>query len=57
MEKDRCILCCRSCLVGAVLEDGGDGFVGAGVEQKGAGAGGVDALCPIAFDEPENSDS
>ena len=43
-------------LVGSVLQDGGDGFVGAGVEQEGARAGGVDTFRPVALDEAENPD-
>lgn len=46
----------RRGFVGAVLEDGSDRFVGTGIEQKGTGAGGVDALLAMAFDQPENAD-
>jgi hypothetical protein len=42
--------------VGAVLQNGRDGLVGSGIEQEGAGAGGVDALCPIALHKSENPD-
>jgi hypothetical protein len=43
MEEDgRRILRSGGCLIGA-----SDGLVGAGVEQKSAGAGGVDTLWPI----------
>jgi len=35
-----------------VLEDGGDRFVGTGIEQKGTGAGGIDAFVAIALDQP-----
>ena len=43
-------------LILAAAQDGGDGLVGARVEQERTRAGGVDALCPIAPDETENPD-
>src|SRR5271165_6744121 len=57
MEEDgRRLLRLGSRLIGAVLQDGGDGLVGAGVKQKGAAAGGVDPLWPIALHQSENPD-
>jgi hypothetical protein len=57
MEEDgRRILRSGGCLIGAVLQNGSDGLVGAGVEQKSAGAGGVDTLWPIALHKSENPD-
>ena len=56
MEEDGRLLRRRSCFVGAVLEDGGDGLVGARVEQKRPRTGGVDALDPVALDEADNPD-
>ena len=56
MEQDGRLLRHGSRLVGPVLQDGGDGFVGAGVEQEGARAGGVDTFRPVALDEAENPD-
>ncbi len=45
MDEDGRRLLLGGCrLIGAVLQNGGDGLVGAGVEEKGAGAGGVEAL-------------
>src|SRR5437588_7114990 len=57
MEEDGFgLLRCCSHLVGAVLEDSGDGLVGAGVEQESAGARGVDTLPSIVLHKPENPD-
>ncbi len=56
MEEDGRLLGGRSGSVGAVLEDGGDRFVGTGVEQKGTGAGGVDAFTAVSLDQSENAD-
>jgi len=43
-------------LVLAAAQDGGDGFVGARVEQERTRTGGVDAFRSVALDEPENPD-
>jgi len=43
-------------LVLAVVQDGGDGLVGARVEQECPRAGGIDALRPVTLDEAENAD-
>jgi hypothetical protein len=40
----------------AVLQDGGDGLVGARVEQQRPRTGGVQALRPVALDEADNPD-
>ena len=56
MVQDGRLLRHGSRLVGPVLQDGGDGFVGASVEQEGARAGGVDTFRPVALDEAENPD-
>jgi hypothetical protein len=56
VEENGRLLGGRSGSVGAVLEDGGERFVGTGVEQEGPGAGGVDAFLAIALDQPENAD-
>src|SRR6266851_3177087 len=55
-EDGRRLLLGGSRLIGAVLQNGGDGLVGAGVEEKGAGAGGVEALWPVALQKSENPD-
>lgn len=56
MEEYGRLLGGRRGSVGAILEDGSDRFVRAGVEQQRPGAGGVDALLAIALDQPENAD-
>jgi hypothetical protein len=43
-------------LVFAAAQDGGDGPVGARVEQECTRTDGVDVLRPVALDEPENPD-
>ena len=56
MEEDGHLLGGRRSFVSAVLEDGGDRFVGTGIEQKGTGAGGIDAFLAIRLDQPKNAD-
>ena len=56
MEEDGRLLGGRSGSVGAVLENGGDRFVRTGIEQKGTGTGGIDALLAVALDQSENAD-
>jgi hypothetical protein len=56
VEEDGRLLGGGSGSVGAVLEDGSDRFVRAGVEQQRLGAGGVDAFLAIALDQAENAD-
>src|ERR1700688_1639185 len=56
MKEDGRVLRWRSGSICAVLQDGSDGLVGAGVEQKGTSTSGIDALCAIALHEPENPD-
>jgi hypothetical protein len=55
MDEDGHRLLLGGCrLIGAVLQNGGDGLVGAGIEEKGAGAGGVEALWPVTLHKSEN---
>src|SRR3974390_1371545 len=56
MEEEGSVLGPGIRLVLAAPENGGDGGVGTGVEKKGTGACGVDALRPVALDEPKNAD-
>ena len=54
MEEDGGRLLRRSRrFVGAILQNGGDGLVGPGIEQEGAGS--VDALWPIALHKSETA--
>jgi hypothetical protein len=48
----------RSCggPVLAVAQDGGDGLVGARVEEQRPRTSGIDAVWPVAFDEAKNAD-
>jgi hypothetical protein len=41
----------------AVAQDGGDGLVGACVEEQRPRTSGIDTIRPVALDEAENADS
>ena len=40
----------------AVAQDGGDGLVGACVEEQRPRTSGIDTIWPVALDETENAD-
>src|SRR3984885_12271131 len=56
MEENGRVRSCGRRLVLAALQDGGDRLVGARVEQERTCAGGIETLCAVALDEPENPD-
>src|SRR5271154_2282786 len=57
VDQDRRLARRRWGVLAAVLQDGGDGAVGAGAENQRAGTGSVDPLDAEAFDQADNADA
>jgi hypothetical protein len=56
-DQDRRLADRRRCVLAMVLQDGGDGVVGARAEHQRTGAGRVDARGAEALDKTEDADA